>query len=683
MPLTPGTSPGAVELVSIAVVRQSFSLQAALNVSSLRSRLTRRVRSCNQVLMVRSKRRGAARTLVLVLTACALAVSAAAQDRWVEVRSPNFIVLSDAGEKQAQVVAAEFEQFRNVFRVALPKAKLDPGKPLIILAVKEAKTLQELLPGFARRQGGVRPSGIFARGDEKHYAAVQLTSVGPIPRHNLYHEYVHLLNQLNFHGLPVWLNEGLAEFYANTAINGDAVEIGRTDEAHLRLLQTRGMMPLEQLLTVDSLAPEYNEADRASLFYAQAWLLTHLLLLGDEAGRAKLEALFERLARGAAPREAALETLAPLRELEQKLQDYARKSTFRTMVVRAAPDAAEPHFAVRELALAEVKALHGDFLLQTHRPVEARALLEDAVRENPNSTAAQESLGRLALLEGKHKEALAWFGRALAGNSQSYLAHYYYVMLAAENASDPDQIEQIEEHLERVIELNPQFAPAYAVLSGFYAVRPGMLNGALELARKAEELDPNTLEFSLAVGRILLRLQRVEEAIQVGEKARERAVSERDRRDSLAFLETARRYRQELAEWKREQEAYHAPAEERRKRRIEADKASSEPAAKAEPPQPKWGAGPKRRVFGSGVEGRITSVSCRGKAMDLQLDVAVYTLALHSNNYVEVGFKTAGWKPPDDFNPCMHLKGQRAIIIYTALQGKSYAGEILSIELRQ
>jgi hypothetical protein len=58
----------------------------------------------------------------------------------VEVRSPHFTVVSDASGKEAQQVAAEFEQFRVVYRTALPHARIDPGKPVIVLAVKDPGT---------------------------------------------------------------------------------------------------------------------------------------------------------------------------------------------------------------------------------------------------------------------------------------------------------------------------------------------------------------------------------------------------------------------------------------------------------------------------------------------------------------------------------------------------------------
>jgi tetratricopeptide (TPR) repeat protein len=631
----------------------------------------------------RTSRRTIHAFLALLVFPCVLA--AQEPERWVEVRSPNFTVVSDSGENQARRVLSDFERFRSAIRAALPQLRVDSTKPVIIIGVKEGETLQRLLPGFRGGPERVRPSGIFVPGDERNYAAVQLTATGRDVTHNLYHEYVHLLNRLNFRSLPVWLNEGLAEVYANTAIYGDNTEIGRADTNHLQLLNSQPMLEFQRLLAADHTSPEYNETDRASVFYAQSWLLTHYLLFGkDGANRQKLDEILDRLGRGADPSEASAAVLAEIPDLETELRAYSRQTIFQTRVVPTERVVAEREFPARQLPPAEVKALHGDFFLQTHRPVEARAALEESLRLDPQSTGTQESMGRLALLEDRPKEALEWFSRAVAGDSQSYLAHYCYALLTAEKAKEPDNIEEAEDHLERTIELNPSFAPAYAALSGFYMLRPGMMNGALELAQKAVDLDPDSLDYELNYGRILLRLRRTGEAIALGERVLPRAVTERERNEVTAFLESARAYEKELAEWQHAYAAARAEAEERRKRRAEAQQAAVEPAdaQKEEPPEPKWGAGPKRRVWGSGVEGWISSVSCRGKTLDLQVEVAGYRLALHSSNYYEVGFNAAGWAPPSDFSPCTHLKGKRAIIIYTALKGKRYAGEILSIEIR-
>jgi kynureninase len=45
----------------------------------------------------------------------------------VEVRSPNFSVVTDAGEKRGREVAMRFEQMRAVFGALMTKANVNAG----------------------------------------------------------------------------------------------------------------------------------------------------------------------------------------------------------------------------------------------------------------------------------------------------------------------------------------------------------------------------------------------------------------------------------------------------------------------------------------------------------------------------------------------------------------------------
>jgi hypothetical protein len=58
----------------------------------------------------------------LLLAFCGLFFSpglwAAHGDTWVEVRSPNFTVISNAPEKEARKIAGQFEEIRRVFQNA-------------------------------------------------------------------------------------------------------------------------------------------------------------------------------------------------------------------------------------------------------------------------------------------------------------------------------------------------------------------------------------------------------------------------------------------------------------------------------------------------------------------------------------------------------------------------------------
>src|SRR5271154_119110 len=58
----------------------------------------------------------------------------AGEQQWVEVRSPNFSVITDAGEKRGRDVALHFEQMRSVFGTLMTKVNVSQSVPLQILA---------------------------------------------------------------------------------------------------------------------------------------------------------------------------------------------------------------------------------------------------------------------------------------------------------------------------------------------------------------------------------------------------------------------------------------------------------------------------------------------------------------------------------------------------------------------
>ena len=67
--------------------------------------------------------------LVILLDACS-AREGAAKDNWISVRSRNFQLIGNAGEKEIRQVANRLEQFREVFTRLFPKAKFTaPGLP--------------------------------------------------------------------------------------------------------------------------------------------------------------------------------------------------------------------------------------------------------------------------------------------------------------------------------------------------------------------------------------------------------------------------------------------------------------------------------------------------------------------------------------------------------------------------
>jgi hypothetical protein len=94
------------------------------------------------------------------------AVSAVAAEKWVEVRSSNFRVISAGSEQDAHHVAHEFEQMRQVFSAGFPNLRLQTGAPLLIFALRDENRAKAIAPQFWEQRGG-KPAGFFAHGWEK------------------------------------------------------------------------------------------------------------------------------------------------------------------------------------------------------------------------------------------------------------------------------------------------------------------------------------------------------------------------------------------------------------------------------------------------------------------------------------------------------------------------------------
>jgi tetratricopeptide (TPR) repeat protein len=348
--------------------------------------------------------------------------SAQAEARpWVEAKSPNFTVVSDAGIKEARRIAARFEQVREVFHRLWPKARLGTGEPIVILAARDEGSLKELLPEFYEKKGAKRVSGVFFRSPERQYVALRADvgdeQQGMNPYHVLYHEYVHALLDLNFDRMPVWLGEGLADFFGNTIVRDDAITQGRPIARYVQLLRQRGTLPLPVLLKVDHESPEYNEDTRASVLYAQSWALVHFLLT-DETGNGprQINTFLALLGQGVRDEDAIVRAFGDLKRLEKDLDDYIRQYTFRYGVRKGDFAPRSEAIAARELAPAESLAERGGFM-GLHGPTQqAAALLDEALRLDPGLAAVHEGRGLLAWREGKRDEARAAFEKALAMN---------------------------------------------------------------------------------------------------------------------------------------------------------------------------------------------------------------------------------------------------------------------------
>ncbi len=622
-------------------------------------------------------------------------------ETWSEVKSPHFTVITNAGEKQGRKIAEQFELIRSVIKSILPKARLDSGKPILIFAVKSEKDLKKLLPAYWEGKDPKRLAGMFAAGEEKSYVALRMDTNWEDPYHVVFHEYLHSLTQLNIERLPLWVDEGLAEFFAHTQVMGKEVGLGRPNWQYTEMLTRTSLIPWEVFFAVDHTSPHYKQGDKSSIFYAQAWALAHHLQVDPEARKSGPLSLYLRLVDGGMDQVAAAgEAFGDFKKLQRKMESYVRQESLHYVKLPAPADIDERTFAARMLAPAEATALRGDFYMHTNRPDEAASALNEAFRLDPNLPLVHEALGFLHFRQGRRQDAARELAEAARLNSSSFLTHYWLAMLTSQDSGREGAFDEAEQHLRRTIELNREFAGAYSMLATFLVRRndKARMDEALALAGKAVELEPGTLVFHLNMGQVLLRLERAAEARQIGQRVLQAARTESDRQNATNFLSTVQGFEEFLARRKKHEEgAREAEARreefrkklEEQRRREEAEAAAAPPPAapvkkgrSAPPPKARYSASTGSNAS---IEGRISELTCTDPAlMELTLSIGGYNLKLRAKNFYKVEYLSSGdWTPPADFKPCEHLKGKLVLATYTTLLNQSYAGEIISIEVKR
>jgi len=488
--------------------------------------------------------------VVAIASALICSLSQAKQQAWVEVRSPNFIVVSNAGEKAARKAAAQFEQIRTVFRQSLSGVSKHPSPLVTVLAVKDEGSMRELLPEYWAK-GRAHPAGLFAGRLNQLYAAVELDARGATPYETFYHEYYHAISIPYFPDLPVWLGEGLAEFYGHTEIDEKFVGIGEADSVLIQQLRYGSFIPLNVLFQVDRSSPYYNEANKTSTFYAESWALAHYLLFGDRmAHRDMLDAYVNALAQGKKQDVAAAEAFGDFKKLQSDLQAYIRRDSFLYSKTPAPTSIQEDELKVRPLTQAEADGYRGGFAAIRGRTEDATAILEQAIRLDPNTALAHQYLGITQFIEGKREQAVESESRAIALDPRNSFTRYLRAFLTTGGTGVATEDPQIEEDLRQAIAISPDFSPPYGLLAVYLAANNRNLPEALSLVQKAMASEPGSSNYQLAMAQVLLRMNKLDESGLAAARASALAkdAAEKGNAESFgSYLQRMRQYQKEEA----------------------------------------------------------------------------------------------------------------------------------------
>jgi tetratricopeptide (TPR) repeat protein len=596
-------------------------------------------------------------------------------DSWVEVRSPHVVVSSDAGETEARGIAEQFEQMRAVVHATFATLRVDPGQPIAIVAARDENTMKLLLPEEWAAAGHVHPTGLYQYGEDKNYVAMRLDAPGGNAFHTVYHEYTHALLHLNFRRLPLWFEEGLAEFFGNSNLSEKDAKTGTIDKTHVYFLNHSELLPIETLLQVNNDSPYYNETNRVSIFYAQSWAMVHYLLLDPEARQKQLLARFlVAWEKSGDSIEAAREAFGDLQRFGETIKRYARQDKFRAGLGVSPQPEPPAQYAVRTLSPGEVLALRGDFLLHRSLMERARPLLEEAVRLEPNLAVTHEALGFYAFRERDFAAADEEMTKAIELGSTSFIALYCRGLLLLRDVNGTDEsTRRAATYLERAARINPRFAPIFEALTQAYSRSAETQKQALEAATRAFQLDPTSRSYATNLIYALLNNGRAAEAKLVGQKLLASASSAEETRSARAVLDRI----EEEEEWLKEsQEDSEGPASAPGG----AQGSGMNTAAGSTSPRPEEARRQLPAPASMAVDGTILAVDCsRSPEARLTLSLAKSPMNFHAADLRRVGLSGVSEQATPSPESCRQWAGRRVKIWFRLVQGEEYLGEIMKI----
>ena len=451
---------------------------------------------------------------------------------WVRLDTTNFTIFSKAGETKARSVGANLEQFRSVLQDLFNDMDLSSPVPTLIFVFNDETSFAPYnltYQGRAKEQVG----GYFGSGQLVNVVAIAGHRDGADLTATLIHEYLHSILNTKLPGLPLWLNEGLAELYSSFAVRDGVARIGDPIDSYLAWLRDHPLIPIAELVAVDRDSSTYNEGLLRGSFYAQSWALTHMLVIEQVDGPDRTAVYADLLRKGLDQDEAfltAFETSYEALELELKQYVGRRRFGFASVPVVDSP---EESATVSPVPDAEILYWLGNLLttLGVEHHEAAAEHFRASLRADGTYGPAVAALGRLDELAGRTDEALAQYRRAAALSPDNFMVQFLLgnglcQAIPGIEAGEARKtvIADARSALKRAIGLQPSYGEAWASLgrTAFWEEVPD--ETVVEAMERAHRLLPMRGDVGYNLAALHVKMGQLDEARAVVSRMTETGV---------------------------------------------------------------------------------------------------------------------------------------------------------------
>jgi tetratricopeptide (TPR) repeat protein len=198
-----------------------------------------------------------------------------ANEKWILARSKHFVFVSSAGERKTRDIAAGLETLAAALMQLSPRFSAAPAETRVFIFSRH----REAQPYFAMLIG--RPdahvNGVFVSSNNSGSMLME-SGFGWGNDRTPFHELIHYLVSNSGSRPPLWLEEGLAEYFSNAELRNGSIRAGAPLATHVQVLQQRAHIPLAKIFSISTESDLYNAADSQRAFYAESWALVEWLI---------------------------------------------------------------------------------------------------------------------------------------------------------------------------------------------------------------------------------------------------------------------------------------------------------------------------------------------------------------------------------------------------------------------
>lgn len=268
------------------------------------------------------------------------------------------------------------------------------------------------------------------------------------------------------------------------------------------------------------------------------------------------------------------------------------------------------------------------------------------------------------------------FEQALQLDPGDFRSYYYLAdILLRTKGYREESTPEIIKHLENLVKINPDFAPAHAFLSVSYRQQKETKEKALAAAIQAAKLDPISLAYVEDIGNALIALVRDKDAQFIAEKLTKRARTPFEKSIAENFNKRLTRHEELKAKNGGKAAGEALVATEKAVANEEPDE-NTQPAATEKP------SASESAQQGGAEDGLIREAHCDAPAATVRFAILGDTLLLAVRDLTKIEYRAGGKESTLAANPCPGWSSRKARITYVPAQDKKFQGEITTIEFQ-